>query len=80
MTPTKVDDDVFDASPIKRSKEEFINILRKHSLESCISLFEKHEIDMDLFLTLSKNDLEEIGVDWDKRDAVLEVIYHLNKQ
>lgn len=81
---TKEQDDVFanssDASILSPSHEHFINLLRRHSLDSCVSLFEEHEIDMDLFLTLSKSDLNEIGVDWDKRDAVLELIYRLNKQ
>lgn len=81
---TKEQDDVFENSPnatiTSPSHNHFVNLLRRHSLDSCVSLFEEHEIDMDLFLTLSKSDLNEIGVDWDKRDAVLELIYRLNKQ
>lgn len=68
-------------TPAPNIKErEFIELLRRNSLDSCVSLFQKHEIDMDMFLTLTKSDLNEIGVDWNKRDDVLELIYILNKR
>ncbi|GLV38817.1 Ankyrin 2 [Carabus blaptoides fortunei] len=83
---TENGDDVFDSSVIntcaapKSNEREFVELLRRNSLDSCVSLFQKHEIDMDMFLTLSKSDLNEIGVDWEKRDDVLELIYLLNKR
>ena len=61
------------------SEKQFLRkLLRTHSLDGYMSLFEKHDIDLDVMLTLSDKDLYEIGINCpDKRRVFLELIFKL---
>lgn len=54
-------------------------ILRKLSLEKYHPIFEKQEIDMDAFLTLTQGDLNELGITQElPRQQILQAISQIN--
>ncbi|KAM0731393.1 Ankyrin repeat and SAM domain-containing protein 6 [Formica fusca] len=57
------------------SETKMIMILRRFGLSQHIPIFLEQEVDIDLFLTLTDNDLIEIGIEFERdRHALLEAI------
>uniref|UniRef100_A0A8C5H841 SAM domain-containing protein n=1 Tax=Gouania willdenowi TaxID=441366 RepID=A0A8C5H841_GOUWI len=59
--------------------DELSSILKKLSLENYQAIFEEQEVDMEAFLTLSDEDLKELGIKTDgPRQQILAAIKELN--
>ncbi|KAL5021336.1 hypothetical protein ScPMuIL_000491 [Solemya velum] len=59
--------------------EELSGILRKLSLEKYQPIFEEQEVDMEAFLTLTEDDLKELGISHsESRHQILSTISELN--
>ncbi|XP_068160360.1 ankyrin repeat and SAM domain-containing protein 6-like isoform X2 [Antennarius striatus] len=90
--PTGPGDSLSSASSHPRSKssggsssgtitdeDELSNILKKLSLEKYQPIFEEQEVDMEAFLTLTDEDLKELGIKTDgPRQQILAAISELN--
>ncbi|XP_060831073.1 ankyrin repeat and SAM domain-containing protein 6-like [Bombus pascuorum] len=61
---------------ILNSEETIMCVLLKHyGLGQCVPIFLQQEVDIDLFMTLTNEDLIEIGIKNEAdRKAILEVI------
>ncbi|KAK6185430.1 hypothetical protein SNE40_007668 [Patella caerulea] len=81
-TPGKVGEEATIALASLREKEscdELSGILKKLSLEEYQPIFEQEEVDMEAFLTLTENDLEELGIAQShSRRQILSAISELN--
>lgn len=62
----------------KMKNPKFVKFLRKHSLDSYMQIFEKQEIDMEVFVTLDKKDLHEIGIN-ENEDFILDIVSKVKK-
>jgi len=66
-------------SYLDEEADEIKIILRKLSLENYQSIFEEQEIDMESFLTLTQQDLCELGITQElSRQQILRVIDKMN--
>ncbi|XP_070198698.1 ankyrin repeat and SAM domain-containing protein 6-like isoform X1 [Littorina saxatilis] len=82
-TPGKSGEDVLPTLSSLREKDsgddELSNILKKLSLEKYNPIFEEQEVDMEAFLTLTDEDLKELGIpNVDSRRQILKAIRELN--
>ncbi|PVD20507.1 hypothetical protein C0Q70_18663 [Pomacea canaliculata] len=60
-------------------QDELSHILKKLSLEKYSPIFEEQEVDMEAFLTLTDDDLKELGIaNVDSRRQILKAIRELN--
>ncbi|XP_076469826.1 ankyrin repeat and SAM domain-containing protein 6-like isoform X2 [Babylonia areolata] len=82
-TPGKSGEDTVPTLSSLREKDagddELSNILKKLSLEKYSPIFEEQEVDMEAFLTLTDEDLKELGIpNVDSRRQILKAIRELN--
>lgn len=64
----------------RKNNRRFVKLLRKNSLDTCMKIFQKHEIDLDVFVTLTANDLNEIGVDSGRKAEILKLGNQLRRE